>query len=122
MAGIDRFGAWTVRRGWPVLLLAAIVAAGLVAGGRGPAPAGASQGAGGTRPATASGFGAVPDELIVKFTPGTPADARSAAHQAANADPLEDIPQLNVQRVHVRPGTTVQQAAAAYQSRPDVVY
>jgi len=64
----------------------------------------------------------VPDEVLVKFTRSTPKTERHTAHEAAHADAVKSIDALDTELVHVRPGTTVEQAIAAYKGRGDVVY
>ena len=79
---------------------AACAAVGLVLLGSSPPASAQSQAA--NRPQ------AVDDELLVKFTPGTPAADRASAHRAANAQVVRTIPGLDVQVVKVGRGQAQQ--------------
>jgi thermitase len=60
----------------------------------------------------------VPDELLVKFRPGTAASDVADAHRRAGGQVVRDIPGLDVKVVHAAsPG-----ALAAYQQNPNVEY
>jgi thermitase len=54
----------------------------------------------------------VPNELLVKFQPGTPAAVRAAVYQALGATVQQRLSMLGVDVVGLPPGITPQQAAA----------
>jgi thermitase len=92
---------------WRALLSAAVLCA-VVALGGGAAPAAAQTPAAG--------------EVLVKFVPAAPESERREAHRNANTEVVRTIAPIDVEGVRVRPGTTVEQAIAAYRARPDVIY
>jgi thermitase len=61
---------------------------------------------------SAFGQDCVPDELLVKFQPGTPAAVRTAAYQALGATLRQRLPALDVDVLGLPPGVAPQQAAA----------
>lgn len=60
--------------------------------------------------------GPIPDQLVVKFRRGVPAQARAALHARAGGRVLNDIPQLNIQTVRLG----ASQATRVYRSDPNV--
>src|SRR5690349_25085297 len=69
----------------------------------------------------ASSAQSVPGELLVGFARGVAPSSRAAAHQAAGADLVSTISQINVDHVRVRAGQTTDKALNAYRNRSDVL-
>ncbi len=63
----------------------------------------------------------VPGEVLVKFRPGTPAQAIADAHRQNGGRVKEEIPGIGVQVVQVPPGQE-RARAAAYARNPNVLY
>ena len=61
------------------------------------------------------------NEVLVKFKPGTAAQSRASAHQAANAQVTKVLSRLGVVEVEVQVGS-VQAAVAIYSRNPNVEY
>jgi len=61
----------------------------------------------------------VPQELLVKFRPGAAADA---AIRAQRASVIEKIPLIDVYRVRLPKGRSIEQAQKAFAKNPNVVY
>jgi thermitase len=66
--------------------------------------------------------GCVPDELLVKFQPGTPASVRAAVHHAAGGTVCGRVAVLDVDVVALPPRVAPQQAAAFYAHSAAVQY
>jgi thermitase len=66
--------------------------------------------------------GCVPDELLVKFQPGTPAAARAAVHRAVGGTVCGRVAALDVDVVALPPHVAPQQAAAIYARSATVQY
>ena len=64
----------------------------------------------------------VPDQLLVKFCPGTPASEVARAHAAAGSAVLDEISQIGVQIVGLPPGLSVLRAADCYLRNPNVEF
>jgi len=67
--------------------------------------------------------GPVPDELLVRFRPGTSSARRGALHAAAGATVVRQfaiVPDLHL--IKLPAGTALTRALAHYQSSPDVLY
>ncbi|MBI4498081.1 MAG: S8 family serine peptidase [Chloroflexi bacterium] len=60
--------------------------------------------------------------FLVKFQPGTPAEAIRRAHAQSGAVELDSIPQIGVRRMRVPPGASTAEMVALYQQHPNVVY
>jgi subtilisin family serine protease len=63
----------------------------------------------------------VAGDVLVKFRPGSAANARADAHRVAGAAPLVEIPRTGVQRVRV-PAGQESAAIARYLQNPNVLY
>ncbi len=63
---------------------------------------------------------AVPGELLVQFESGTTGAERADARQEAGAHVEEGLRRPGLQRLHVEPGTTVDEAIRRLQDNPDV--
>jgi thermitase len=70
----------------------------------------------------ASGEQCVPDELLVKFREGTPAQVRASVHQALGATLRDRIEGLDVEVVALPPRLTPDQAARLYARQSSVKY
>ena len=69
------------------------------------------------------GPGYVPDEVLVRFRPGTTGAAMAAAHAAIGASVVKAFSLVdNLQLVKLAPGVGVKQALQHYQQHPDVLY
>jgi thermitase len=64
----------------------------------------------------------VPDELLVKFRPGTSTQARNIVHRALGVVVRDRVPALDVEVVGLPPGLTPARAAAAYARNVAVQY
>src|SRR6266508_6929536 len=78
-----------------------------------PPPAGAQA------PPAAPDF--LPGEILVKFRPGTPADAIAAAHRQLGGQVTDVIPRIDVQLVRVPAGRELDRVAA-YARDPNVLF
>jgi subtilisin family serine protease len=64
-----------------------------------------------------------PDELLVRFRPGTQSQTMDAAHAAASASNVKSWASLDgLQLVRLPSGTNVQSAVASYRRNPAVLY
>jgi thermitase len=70
----------------------------------------------------AFGQGYVPNELLVKFRPGTPARVQAGVHHAIGAAVRGELAALDVEVVTLPTGTDPQQAASVYARDPAVEY
>jgi len=70
----------------------------------------------------AFGQGCVPDELLVKFQPGTPASVRAAVHRAVGATVRSRVSALDVDVVALPPRLAPLQAAVLYSRSASVQY
>src|SRR5437870_9978956 len=70
----------------------------------------------------ASGQECAPDEVLVKFRAGTSTQVQAATYRAMGGTVRDRIAALGVDVVALPPGTTPQQAAAAYSRVPNVQY
>jgi thermitase len=70
----------------------------------------------------ALGQGCIPDELLVKFQPGTPESVRASVHQAVGGTVCGRISALDVEVVALPPRLEPRQAAAAYARSASVQY
>ena len=66
--------------------------------------------------------GVVPNELLVKFRPGTPARVQAGVHHATGAAVRGELAALDVEVVTLPAGTDPQQAASVYAHDPNVLY
>ncbi len=64
----------------------------------------------------------VPDQVLVKFRPGTPASEVARAHASAHAAIRDEIPQIGVQIVGLPPGLSVGKAIGFYERNPNVEF
>ncbi len=64
----------------------------------------------------------VPDQVLVKFLPGTPASDIARAHASARAAIRDEIPQIGLQIVGLPPGLSVGRAIALYERNPNVEF
>ncbi len=64
----------------------------------------------------------VPDQILVKFRPGTPASEIARAHASAHAAVRDDIPQIGVQIVGLPRGLSVGKAIGFYERNPNVEF
>ena len=64
----------------------------------------------------------VPDQVLVKFQPGTPASEVARAHAAAGSAVRDEIPQIGVQVIGLPPGLTVGKAIGFYERNPNVEF
>ena len=60
-------------------------------------------------------------EIVVKFRPGTNANAKADAHRAAGGRQLNEIARTGLQRVAVQAGDEAA-AVARYRRNPNVLY
>jgi thermitase len=71
---------------------------------------------------TASADDYLPDRILVKFQPGTPASEVARAHASARSVVLKDIPGIDVQVVGLPRGLSVARGIGLYQHNPNVEY
>ncbi len=64
----------------------------------------------------------VPDQVLVKFRPGTPASDIARAHASIHAAIRDEIPQIGVQIVGLPRGLSVGKAIGFYQRNPNVEF
>ena len=64
----------------------------------------------------------VPDEILVKFSPGVSASDVGRINRGHGSNTLGVLKRSNAHRIRVPKGTTVDELVAAYGARPDVVY
>ncbi|MCJ7750298.1 MAG: S8 family serine peptidase, partial [Armatimonadetes bacterium] len=64
----------------------------------------------------------VPDQVLVKFRPGTPASEIARAHASAHAAIRDEIPQIGVQIVGLPRGLSVGKAIGFYERNPNVEF
>ena len=64
----------------------------------------------------------VPDQILVKFQPGTPASEMARAHASAQSVIRDEIPQIGVQIIGLPPGLSVGQAIGFYEHNPNVEF
>lgn len=64
----------------------------------------------------------VPDQVLVKFRPGTPASEVARTHAAAGSAVRDEIPQIGVQVIGLPPGLTVGKAIGFYERNPNVEF
>lgn len=62
-----------------------------------------------------------PEELIVKYRTGTEA-RRDEVHKRHGSHRMKEYPNFEMERVKVRPGTTLAEAISEFESDPDVLY
>ncbi|HET9804145.1 MAG TPA: S8 family peptidase, partial [Candidatus Acidoferrum sp.] len=64
-----------------------------------------------------------PDELLVRFRPGTTPEKRSIAHSAVKAEQVKSWPSVDgLQLVRVSAGVSIQDAIKLYRQRAEVLY
>jgi subtilisin family serine protease len=85
-----------------------------------PSTASSQVSPGGGTPSAAPAF--VPEQLLVRFRPGTSAADRAAANRAERAQEIRGLLVPRVFLLRLPPGRDVGAAAAAYERRPDVEY
>src|SRR6266542_2597503 len=71
---------------------------------------------------TAFGQGYVPDELLVKFKPGTPPSVQASLHRALGATVRDELRAVGVEVVALPKDTAPMQAAALYARSAAVQY
>ena len=64
----------------------------------------------------------VQGEFLLKFKPGTPAEARQSANSQSKADQLDEIPGIGVARMKVPTGSSVGEMVNLYGKNPNVQY
>lgn len=64
----------------------------------------------------------VPDQVLVKFQPGTPASVVARAHASIHAAIRDEIPQIGVQIVGLPRGLSVGRAIGFYERNPNVEF
>jgi len=64
----------------------------------------------------------VPGRVLVKFRPGTPAAGMARVHAAAASAVIDEVPQIGVQVVGLRPGLSVGHAIGLYTRNPNVEF